>query len=317
MGTPDFAVPSLLALAAAGHQLIAVITQPDKPKGRRQELAAPPVKNHGLALGLPVYQPPKVKDPDFLRVLTDLGPELIVTAAFGQILPGELLDIPPFGTINLHASLLPMYRGAAPIHRAVMNGDAVTGVSTMYMTEQLDAGDIILQAALPVMPEENTGQVHDALAVLGARLLVDTVNLIAVGQAPRRAQEQGRVSYAPMLRRSDEIISWDKPAQMVVNQIRGLNPWPGAFTTWNGRQIKISRASLANHRPERSHSRGQPGQVARVVKGQGFVVTAGDGDGVMVWEVQPQGRGRMTAAEFVNGYPLVAGSLLGGADHGS
>lgn len=316
MGTPEFAVPSLNALAAY-CQVIAVVTQPDKPKGRRQKIVSPPVKNHALALGLPVLQPLKVKEPGFMQQLTELQPDLIITAAFGQILPGEMLVIPPFGSVNLHASLLPMYRGAAPIHRSVMNGDAVTGVTTMYMTEQLDAGDIILQAALPVMPEENTGQVHDTLAVLGARLLADTVHLIASGQAPRRAQEQDRVSYAPILKRVDEIICWDKPAGMVVNQIRGLNPWPGACTTWDGKEIKISRAALAEHRLGTGRFEGQPGQVADVVRNQGFVVIAGDGRGVMVLEVQPQGKGRMTAAEFINGYPLAAGSLLGGVCHNS
>jgi methionyl-tRNA formyltransferase len=317
MGTPDFAVPSLLALVAAGHQLIAVVTQPDKPKGRRQELVSPPVKNRGLALGLPVYQPAKVTEPDFLGLISGLEPELIVTTAFGQILPSKLLNIPAFGAINLHASLLPMYRGASPIHRALMNGDAVTGVTTMYITEQVDSGDIILQAAWPVKAEEDTGQVHDALAVLGANLLLDTIELIALGHAPRRVQEQERVSYAAKLKRIDEIICWDKPAQMIVNQIRGLNPWPGAFTTWNGREIKICRAKLYNCSVEKSYFAGNPGMVAQILRGQGFVVTAGDGRGVLVLEVQPQAKRLMSAAEFINGYPLALGSQLGGVDNSS
>jgi len=314
MGTPDFAVPSLLALVAAGHHIKAVVTQPDKPKGRRQELTAPPVKRQALALGLPVCQPVKVKDPDFLCLVADLGPELIVTVAYGQMLPAKMLNIPPNGSINLHASLLPMYRGAAPIHRAVMNGDRVTGVTTMYMTEEMDAGDIILQASLPVKPEENTGQVHDALSVLGAKLLVDTVHLIAAGQTMRRAQEQDRVSNAPVLRRADEKICWDKPAQIVVNQIKGLNPWPGAYTTLNGRELKISLAIMTSDSLDNNRLEGRPGQISRLVRGRGFVVAAGDGGGILVLEVQPPGKGRMPAAEFVNGYSLRVGSILGGAD---
>lgn len=311
MGTPEFAVPSLIKLLNGSHQVIAVVTQPDRPKGRNGVMTPPPVKQAAGRAGVRVIQPASAREEAFRRELTDLEPDLVVTVAYGQILLPEVLAVPRMGCINLHASLLPLYRGAAPIHRAVINGDPVTGATTMYMDEGMDTGDIILQAALPIRPEDTTGEVHDRLADIGARLLEDTVNLIAAGHAPRRPQEGRYATCAPRLTRADEIIYWDKPAREVVNLVRGMNPWPGAYTTAENKEVKILRALVHDLPGQGNAGPFVPGEVREIIRDRGFTVRTGDGGSVLVREVQPSGKRPMDAVSFVNGYRINPGLVFG------
>ncbi|BCV20962.1 methionyl-tRNA formyltransferase [Moorella sp. Hama-1] len=304
MGTPDFAVPSLQAMVAAGHEVAAVITQPDRPRGRGKKFLPPPVKETALKAGLPVWQPARMQDEGLLHGLRQLDPELIVVVAFGRILPREILDLPGQGCVNLHASLLPRYRGAAPIHRAVMNGETETGVTTMWMAPRLDAGDIILQEKLPISPAATTGEIHDRLAEMGAGLLVHTLELIATGRAPRRPQDETLVTYAPPLRPEEEEIDWQQPAEVIYNQIRGLNPWPGAYTRRSGERLKIYGAQVAE-----PTAAGRPGEVVQLTK-DGFVVQTGRGQ-VLITNVQPAGKRAMAAGAYLQGYPLAPGEMLG------
>jgi len=308
MGTPDFAVPCLEALVQAGHQVIGVVTQPDRPKGRGKQPAPPPVKVKALELNLPVYQPEKIKTPEFTGKLREMAPEVIVVVAFGQLLTKEILSLPPLGCINVHASLLPKYRGAAPIHWAVINGEKETGITTMYMDEGLDTGDMILKEALPITPEDTVGSVHAKLSGVGARLLVETLDLIAKGQAPRVPQEHSEATYAELLRREHELIHWQRPAEEVVNLIRGMNPWPGAYTYYQGKILKVWAAAPAGPVPVSGIF--QPGQVVQVLPKEGFVVEAGKGR-VLVTEVQLQGSRRMAVRDFLPGNRLAIGEKLG------
>ena len=239
MGTPDFAVPSLEALAAAGHQLVGAFSQPDKPKNRGMKLQPTPVKVCAQGLGVPVFQPAKLRDGTALETIRQLDPELIVVAAYGRILPQEILDYPQFGCINVHSSLLPKYRGAAPIHWAILNGDQETGVTIMHMALALDAGDIIAQRATPIDPNETVEELHDRLAQLGAQLLVDTVAEIAAGTAGRTPQAEDQVTLAPMLSRALSPMDFTRPARALHDQVRGLIPWPAAVTELGGVRCKI------------------------------------------------------------------------------
>ncbi len=303
MGTPDFAVPSLTALLQSSHSVAAVVTQPDRPRGRGKKLQPPPVKEAALAAGLPVMQPAAMKDPVFLNWLRQWQPEVIAVVAFGRILPGEILTLPRRGCINLHASLLPRYRGAAPIHRAVINGEQETGVTTMWIAPQLDAGDIILQEKLAIEPEAATGTIHDRLAALGAALLVHTLDLVAEGRAPRRPQEEALVTYAPPLRPEEERIDWGQPAANIYNLIRGLNPWPGAYTRRSGERLKIYAARIVD-----TASTGTPGRVVDLTA-EGFIVQTGKGR-LLITTVQPQGKRTMPAGAYQRGYPLTIGEVL-------
>ncbi|CEP69450.1 Methionyl-tRNA formyltransferase [Moorella glycerini] len=304
MGTPDFAVPSLKALLNSGHEIAGVVTQPDRPRGRGKKLQPPPVKETALAAGLPVSQPAAMKEEEFLTRLQQWQPEVIVVVAFGRILPQEILDLPEKGCINLHASLLPRYRGAAPIHRAVMNGEKETGVTTMWMVPQLDAGDIILQEKLPIGPDATTGEIHDRLAILGAELLVHTLDLVATGRAPRQPQDDALATYAPPLQPDEEKINWERPAGKIYNLIRGLNPWPGAYTLRAGERLKVYGARILDEA-----TTGVPGQVVAVTS-EGFVVQAGRGK-LLITTVQPQGKKIMPADAYLRGYPLATGEVLG------
>ncbi|HWJ03432.1 MAG TPA: methionyl-tRNA formyltransferase, partial [Verrucomicrobiae bacterium] len=228
MGTPDFSVPCLNALVEAGHEVMAVVTQPDRPRGRGQQMAHSPVKAAALSFGLKILQPSKVREADFIATLKELAPEVIVVVAFGQILPGEILDLPLKGCINVHASLLPKYRGAAPIHWAVIEGEKQTGVTTMYMDRGLDTGDMLLKGTVEIGESATVGEVHDKLADLGARVLIETLaNLDKIERLP---QDHAASTYAPMLTREHEQINWGQDRGTVVNLIHGLNPWPGAYT---------------------------------------------------------------------------------------
>jgi len=303
MGTPDFAVPSLKALIEAGHDVPAVITQPDRPKGRGKKEMPPPVKEAARALNLPVFQPARVKDPDFVELLRNIAPEAIVVVAYGRILPVDILLLPEYGCINVHASLLPKYRGAAPIHRAVINGEKETGVTTMFMDEGLDTGDMILCERVPVYEEDNVGTVHDRLAVSGARLLIKTLELVGQGRAPRTPQT-GESSYAPMLTASDELIKWDRPARDIFNHIRGMDPWPGARTFLGDKMLKIWRARIL----EEETPQAGPGRVLGTGR-DGIAVGTGKGI-LLVTELQLQGGKRMNAADFIRGKPVPAGTVL-------
>lgn len=304
MGTPDFAVPALKALIESGHDLAAVVTQPDRPKGRGKKELPPPVKETARASGIPVFQPTKIKDPDFLALLKGLSPEIIVVSAFGRILPPDILFLPRYGCINVHASLLPKYRGAAPIHWAVINGETETGITTMHMDIGLDTGDMILQEAITIDSDENVGSVHDRLAVLGASLLLETLDLLSLGKAPRIPQA-GAGTYAPMLKAEDELISWKKPVRSLHNQIRGMDPWPGARTFLSGRVLKIWRSVVADEE--------QAVQPGRVLSGGTGGIMVGTGKGLLlITELQLQGAKRLKAADFLRGTPIPEGTVFGG-----
>lgn len=307
MGTADFARPSLEALAAR-FNVIGVVTQPDRPAGRGQRLlAAPPVKKAALALGLPLLQVGRKEKDRLAQWAEARRPDLVVVVAFGHLLTARFLSIARLGTVNLHASLLPKFRGAAPIHRAVMAGLERTGVTTMYVAEELDAGDIIYQKDTPVGPDENVGAVHDRLADMGAELLARTVADISAGRAPRRAQDGAQATWAPPLVAADQVIRWDVPAAMVHNQVRGLDPWPGALTTFRGKVLKVFRTSVVSAAGD---GNGEGGDIIFASEPAGPIVACGEG-ALRLVEVQPAGGRRMSGAEFARGHRLTSGDELG------
>jgi len=305
MGTPDFAVPSVAALALGGQEVVGVITQPDRPKGRGKKLSSPPVKEVALAYGLKVFQPEKIKDGKFLDTLRALAPEVIVVAAYGCILPREVLQLPEKGCINVHASLLPKYRGAAPIHRAIINGEKETGITIMYMSEELDAGDIIRQASTEITEEDTAGTLHDRLAEMGASLLLKVLKDIEKGQINRLKQDHKRATYAPPLTREDELICWEKSSREIFNHVRGMNPWPGAYTRWDKSVLKIWRVQVVDNH----NIQGSPGEVLECDQHKGITVCTGSG-AVRILELQMQGKRRMTAAEFLRGRQVPPGTVL-------
>lgn len=313
MGTPDFAVPSLRALLQAGYRVAAVVTQPDRPKGRKREPVPPPVKLAALEHGIPVLQPEKLRAPEAIADVLACRPDLIVTAAYGQILPKAVLDAPRYGCINVHASLLPKYRGGAPIHRAIIEGETVTGVTIMYMAEGLDTGDIISRVEVPIAEDDDTGTLHDKLSEAGARLLVETLPSLLDGTARAVPQNDAEATYAPNLRREDEWIDWSRTSRQIYNQVRGLRPWPVAYTTWNGNVLKI----WETRRPEpdgtaapQAEDGAVPGTVLRTGD-DGIEVRTGDG-ALWLTVVQPAGKKPMPAADFVRGGRIAPGTVLGG-----
>lgn len=306
MGTPEFAAESLRAILAAGYPVVGVVTQPDRPAGRGGKLRPSPVKEVALAHGLPIFQPRRLRRPEVIAELKELGSDLTVVVAYGQILSREALEISPLGSINVHGSLLPRWRGAAPIQRAIMAGDTETGICTMWMDEGMDTGDICLVARTPIGPEETGGQLHDRLARMGAELLVETLRRVEAGDAPRIPQPAEGVTYAAKLERVDEEIDWSRPARDIYNQIRALNPWPGAYTEGPRGTLKIWAASVVDAPAEPA----EPGTVVALVKRQGFVVAAGEG-ALLIREVQPPGKGRMDAQSYVNGGGVQVGSRFG------
>lgn len=304
MGTPSFAVPSMERMVADKHDIVAVFTQPDRPKGRGQKLVQPPVKEAALAHNLQVFQPEKIKHTAVIEQLTELQPDAIVVVAFGQFLPKQLLELPPFGCINVHASLLPYYRGAAPIHWAIMNGEPVSGVTTMYMDVGMDTGDMILKAQTEIGENETTGELHDRLAGLGAEVLSETMRLVAQGKAPRQPQNHEIASYASLISREHEKIDWSKSAQVIHNQVRGLNPWPGAYAIHQDKIIKVWRTKLISTEGI-SH---RPGAVEAVID-QKIIIQCGQGK-IALEEVQPANKRRMASGEFARGYSLTAGQFF-------
>ncbi len=300
MGTPEFAVPSLNALLETGHQVCGVFCQPDKPVGRHQnKLQPPPVKVVAQEHDIPVFQPTKLRDGTALTQLQEWNPELIVVAAYGRILPDEILHLPPKGCINVHSSLLPRYRGAAPIHWAIVNGDEETGVTIMDMATELDAGDIISQVKTPIDSEETVEMLHDRLAQLGGTLLVQTVADIAAGTAVRTKQEANEVTYAPMLSRALCPIDWNRSAKEIHNQVRGLVPWPATSTDiFGGETVKVFSVCEPDLTTQK-----EAGTILAANQ-QGIDVACGDGKVIRILEIQAPGSRRMAAADYLRGHPI-------------
>lgn len=306
-GSPGFAVPTLRELHASRHQVAAVVTQPDKPRGRGQKESPGPVKSFALAHGLAVIQPDRLKDEGFLAMLRGIAPDIGVVAAYGKILPASLLAIPRLGMVNVHASLLPRWRGASPIHRAVMAGDAETGISIMRVVQALDAGAVFATATRPIEPNETSEDVERDLSEIGARLLLPVIDDLAAGTAQETPQDESRVTYAPRLTREDGLVDWERPATMIHNQVRGLHPWPHAFTSLNGARIILLRSLV----PEPAPSEGaQPGTVVRLDR-EGIVVAAAGGTTVRLTQMQAEGRRPTTAREFAAGARLQPGTRFG------
>ncbi|SDB97970.1 methionyl-tRNA formyltransferase [Melghirimyces thermohalophilus] len=304
MGTPDFAVPSLKTLVEEGYEVLSVVTQPDRPRGRKRVMTPPPVKEVAQELGIPVFQPEKLRKPENVQQVVDLNPDLIVTAAYGQILPREVLEVPRYGCINVHASLLPKYRGGAPIHHALIRGEKKTGVTIMYMVEALDAGDMLAQQAIPIERDDDVSSLHDKLARVGAELLAKTVPPLLKGEIEATPQEEDQVTFAPNIRREDERIDWNRHPEELFNQVRGLSPWPVAYTQWKGKPLKIWRAE-----PVSLAEPAAPGTVVQV--SEDGVVVAAKGGGLRLLELQPAGKKRMTAEQFARGRNMEPGEVLG------
>lgn len=295
MGTPAFSAPILRMLHEEGYEILAVVTQPDRPVGRKKVLTPPPVKEEALALGLPVIQPEKLRGSQELQQILDLNADLVVTAAFGQILPKELLDAPRLGCINVHASLLPAYRGGAPIHQAIIDGQAKTGVTIMYMAEKLDAGDIISQREIAIEHTDHTGGMFDKLSAIGRELLKETLPAIIDGTNDRIVQDEALVTFARNISREQELIDWNKDARTLYNQVRGLHPWPVAYTIFEEANFKIWWAQVGE-----TSTTAAPGEVVKIAKDH-FEVATGDGSTLALYDIQPAGKKRMTAEEYLRG----------------
>jgi len=355
-GTPAFAIPSLDAVLAAG-EVVAVITRPDKPQGRGRRVEGPPVAKAATQYALEVLQPASLRDPAFVGRLRELAPDVAVVVAFGRLIPPEVLAIPPQGVVNLHPSLLPRYRGAAPIARAIAAGETETGVTVLYVSEEMDAGDIILQRPVAIRPDETAVALAVRLAEDGAALLVEALHLLEAGRAPRRPQDASQATWAPRLAREDGAIDWREPAARIVNLVRACDPWPGAFARRDGKELKIWRAmaegDTATTKGDTATTKGdtattegdaataeggppaergaeaegraagagrgpEPGTVLSVPRGDADPLVVAAGEGrVFVYEVQPSSGRRMSAAAYVRGRPLAPGARLGGGAAGA
>lgn len=310
MGTPEIAATILKTLIEdARHELLAVVTQPDKPKGRGHGMAFPPVKEVALAHGIPVLQPEKIRTAEFLDEIKKRNPDIIAVAAYGKLLPKELLLLPRFGCINVHASLLPKYRGASPIQWAVMNGEKESGVTIMHMAEQMDAGDIILSKEVRLSEEETAGSLHDRLAQIGGPALLEAMELLEKGCAPSIPQKEEEATYVKMLDKTIGNLNFSQPAEVLERYIRGLNPWPSAYTKLDGKTIKFWKAKVlpADQLPKEVRI-SEPGTIVTVER-DGFGILTGNGI-LFITELQMEGKKRMTAEEFLRGYPLNIGTLL-------
>lgn len=303
MGTPDFAAVSLQRLIDDGHEILAVYTQPDKPKGRGYKLTPPPVKELALKYGLPVFQPTRLKDGRVAAQMREFQPDIIIVVAYGRILQKDILELPPLGCVNVHASLLPRYRGAAPIQWTVLNGEKEAGVTTMYMSEGLDCGDMILKATTSVGENETSGELWDRLAELGAQCLSDTMKLFENGRPAAEPQNNSESTYAPMLEKAMGAIDFTKPAQEIHNLVRGMNPWPSAYTRMDGRLLKIHQTLL-------EASGGRLGEPGEIIDPANFIVACGEG-AVRLTQIQLEGSKRMESGVFLRGHALEKGQKLG------
>ena len=301
MGTPEFACPALHILIERGENLQAVVTQPDRPKGRGQKLMPPPVKELAIKHGIQVFQPQKVRDPAFIENILAFQPDVIVVVAFGQILPKALLDIPPQGCINVHASLLPRYRGAAPINWCIINGENETGVTTMMMDTGLDTGPMLLSCSTPITENEDIISLHDRMSQMGAALLAKTLDGLKSGSVSLRQQDDSQTCYAPMLKKEDGLINWYRDAGAIHNQVRGLATWPGAYTIMDGRSLKIYRTKIGV-------GAGRPGSVLRSREGI-FEVACLTGS-IYIEELQLAGKKRLDAGSFLSGCPIAEGTMF-------
>lgn len=306
LGTPAFAVPTLERLLAAAHEVVAVVTQPDRPRGRGQRVSESPVKQLAAARGLPVYQPERMKDPAFVEALGALAPDLGVVAAYGKMLPDPLLALPRLGMINVHASLLPAYRGAAPIHRAVMAGETETGITIIRLVREMDAGPMLRRAALPIDPDDDAETLERALAALGAVTLLQAVDDLESGRAAEEEQDHARATFAPRLTRADGAIDWSRTAGQVHDQVRGLHPWPRAFSHLGGARYLIHRTTMVEP-PGGAPT--VPGTVLEAA-GDRLVVAAGSGTAVAILEIQPEGRRALPARAFLAGHPIAPGTAF-------
>ena len=305
MGTPDFAVPCLRELIAHKHEIAAVVTQPDRPKGRGNKLAESAVKIFARESGIAIFQPEKIKTGEFVQILRDLAPEAIIVVAFGQILSQEILDIPPLGCINVHASLLPKYRGAAPINWCIINGDKTTGVTAMYMDKGMDTGDIILKKEIEIGEDENAGELHDRLSELGASVLSETIELLIEGKIERTPQNNEEATYAPIMTKELGRIDWSRDAKDIRNLIRGTYPWPGAFPSYNGKIFKILRSqALEDNTDGKTY-----GFIGSVHK-DSIVVNCGGGS-LKILELQFENEKPMSVEAYLRGHTIIAGTILG------
>ena len=310
MGTPEIAATVLKSVLTSRHEVVAVVTQPDKPKGRGHEMAFPPVKEVALDAGIPVLQPQRARDEAFIEELKALQPDIILVAAYGKLLPKAILDMPKFGCINVHASLLPKYRGASPIQWAVLNGDEKSGVTIMHMEEEMDTGDIIMTKEVVLEKEETAGSLHDKLAEIGGPLLLDAMDALETGCAPRIRQNHEEATYVKMLDKTMGNLDFSQPAVQLERFIRGLNPWPTAYTKLDGKLLKFWRAEVVPATEAVKTGRdASAGTVISVAKDSFDVLT---GDGVLrICELQIEGKRKMTAEEFLRGYKLETGTVLG------
>jgi methionyl-tRNA formyltransferase len=295
LGTPEFAVPSLHALASAGHDVVAVFTQPDRPKGRGNQLAESPVKSAAKALGIPVCQPERVRRPNAIEQLRQFAAEIMVVVGYGQIIPQAIIDLPRHGILNVHASLLPKYRGAAPIQWAIANGETGTGVTIMQIDAGLDTGDMLLKALTAIGPDETAPELSERLAPLGAEALLKVIRRIEDGTVAREKQDSAEATFAPILKKEDAAIDWSMPAPQIYNRLRGFTPWPGAYTIFRGQQLSVLRAKAVGRQMP-------PSKVA--VEKRRVFVGSGEGTALELLEVQLAGKKRMPAEAFANGYQI-------------
>ncbi|NLT21318.1 MAG: methionyl-tRNA formyltransferase [Syntrophomonadaceae bacterium] len=304
MGTSEFAVPSLKAIINNGHVLLGVVTQPDRPRGRGHKLQPTPIKDYAQPLGLPIMQFNKIKSQEAIEWFQALQPEVVVVVSYGQIIPAEIINLPEYGCINVHASLLPEYRGAAPIQRAIMDGKTNTGITTMYMNEGLDTGDIIMQTAIDIGINMTHGELEPILAEQGAELLIKTLQAIDRGDIERISQDDAQVSYASMIKPEDEILDWNQDSGSLHNRIRALSPQPGCYTIYAGEKLKIYKSRVIS-----KDGVGTPGLITNATK-DGFIIETGLGT-IEILEVQKAGKKRMSARDFMNGGNIKPGVLLG------
>lgn len=303
MGTPDFAVPVLEALIK-NHNVVAVVSQPDKPKGRGKKLQPTPVKAVAEANNIPVYQPERIKDDEFIDFLETIEADIYVVVAYGQLLSQRILDIPKYGCVNVHGSLLPKYRGAAPIQWSIINGEEKTGVTIMYMVRKCDAGDMILKREIEIAPEDTYETLHDKMAPVGAEALIDALNLIEKGEVKAEKQDNSLSCYASMITKDMGIIDWSKSSKEIKNKIRGFNPVPAAYTKYGDDVLKIFKADIVE-----GYENGEIGEILVVDKKHGFTVKTGDG-AIMITEIQAKGGKRMNCADYMRGHQIEVGKIL-------